>query len=278
MGDKSRITWTDATWNPWVGCSPVSAGCANCYASRLAARFCGPGERYEGLVDFPDSKWDVHDAGIGRRVMVAEMGRQRFNGTIKIQENLIEKPIHWKRPRVIFVCSMSDPFHEKVPKEWFDRMMDVVEKAKQHTFLFLTKRPENIPEGFADGLEHVWVGVTAENQAMADKRIPTMLDRLRDDPDGAPWLKTFVSCEPLLGPIDLSAWAVELKWIIVGGESGPGFRPIQEDWVRTLRNEAEMGARPIPFHYKQNAGFRPEKLPMLDGKVWEERPDFWRDR
>jgi len=230
----------------------------------MAARFCKQGERYEGIVAFDHvtNSWRI---------------RPMFNGTLRPNPEQFEKPSHWKRPRVIFVCSMSDPFHEKVPKEWFDRLMDVVAKAQQHTFLFLTKRPENIPDGFPWGMSHVWVGVTAENQAMADKRIPTMLDRLR----GSNGMKvvtvgTFVSCEPLLGPINLTAWAGELHWIIAGGESGPGFRPMEEEWVRGLRDDAKSFG--IPFHYKQNSGVRPEKLPMLDGKVWDERPDFWKDR
>lgn len=259
MGDRTKISWSDATYNPWVGCSPVSPGCAHCYASRMAARFCKIGERYEGLVQ---DSWEMD--GLHKHPI--------FNGKLLPNPDAFEKPIHWKRPRVIFVCSMSDPFHEKVPKEWFDRLMDVVRRAPQHTYLFLTKRPENIPEDFGAGMPHVWVGVTAENQAMADKRIPILIDRTHKE------AKRFVSCEPLLSEIKLTTrpgWMTALDFVIVGGESGPGFRQMDEYWVRELRRVTEYG---IPFHYKQNAGVRPEKLPMLDGKVWDERPDFWSER
>jgi protein gp37 len=232
----------------------------------MAARFCKPGERYEGLVK---DSWEMD--GLHRAPI--------FNGKLLPNPGVFEKPIHWKRPRVIFVCSMSDPFHEAVPKEWFDRLMDVVRRAPWHTYLFLTKRPENIPADFCTAmpLRHVWVGVTAENQEQADRR---MAQLILHTPLGT---KRFMSCEPLLGPISLMKKIGPLPplvdwcdWLICGGESGPGFRPMQEDWVRGLRDEVKDAG--IPFHYKQDAGVRPKKLPMLDGKVWDERPDFWRDR
>lgn len=241
MGDKTRIEWCDATWNPVTGCSPISAGCANCYAERQINSGRTPA---------------VHQAADFRE--------------IKFHPHRLEVPFRWKRPRRIFVCSMGDLFHEDVDTRWiqdvFCRMFD----ASQHTFMVLTKRPERmkrVVEMMADNdflgrvLPNLWLGVTAENQEMADLRIPVLLQ--------TPAAKRFVSVEPMLGPVDLSRlthipcphkgrWCslcdigighLAIGWIICGGESGPGARPMHPDWARSLRDQCQAAG--VPFFFKQ---------------------------
>lgn len=284
MGNKTGIEWTDATWNPVRGCSRVSPGCKHCYAERVAARFCGPGQPYEGLAF--------------RKVTVDGYGEDhmepRWTGEVRLIPEHLADPLRWKRPRRIFVNSMSDLFHEKLSNEEIAAVFGVMAAAPQHTFQVLTKRPEGMREFFrwmegwgysdyrldgylADGgawpLPNVWLGVSVENQHYADERIPILLD--------TPAAIRFVSAEPLLGPVDLlySAWngaeslreMAGIDWVIVGAESGPGARPMQEDWARSIRDQC--AAAGVAFFLKQFAeNGRKVHLPVLDGRQHVEWP------
>lgn len=270
MGDRSAIEWTDATWNPVRGCARVSTGCEHCYAERVAARFSGIGQPYAGLIHPHTHGW---------------------NGKIKLVPEMLDQPLRWKRPRRIFVNSMSDLFHENVPDDFIDRVFAVMALAPQHMFQVLTKRPDRMRNYLFDPLrntaikmaaerllgesddrgddraslriidawpddfelpqlplQNVWLGVSVENQATADERIPLLLH--------SPAAVHFLSCEPLLGPISLDAWPIYgpereqlLNWIIVGGESGVGARPMHPDWARSLRDQC--AAARVPFFFKQ---------------------------
>lgn len=265
MGDKTGIEWTDATWNAVRGCTRVSEGCRNCYAETVAHRFSGEGQPYEGL---------VNDKG-------------RWNGQVKfVREHLLD-PLRWKRPRKVFVNSMSDVFHEGFSFEQIAAQWAVMCAAPHHTFQVLTKRPERMVEFFkwlladadwtsellmesletALGIEgertpqmerllygrpwapphaaaHIMLGVSVENQAAADERLPALL-----------WTRAqivsplFLSCEPLLGAVDLGAYAKILDWVIVGGESGAHARPMAPEWARSLRDQC--AAAQVPFFFKQ---------------------------
>jgi protein gp37 len=330
------ITWTDATWNPIRGCSRVSAGCRNCYAERTASRFSGPGQPYEGLVRIAN-------------------GHPQWTGEVRVMEERMLDPLRWRRPRRIFVNSMSDLFHENVADETIDRIFAVMALAPQHAFQVLTKRPARMlayldderrlaiadaagdwdaldpqdekllaraiarhddPRRDRNGyihldwpLKNVWLGVSVENQAAADERIPLLLQT----PAAVRW----ISAEPLLGSIDLthidyrwqlrelheklSLWNGEtaeqakasaaeavpdgdlsggdgnpflnvttgewfdgwdggddgksLDWVVVGGESGPGARPMHPDWARSLRDQCVAAG--VAFHFKQWGGWAP---------------------
>src|SRR3990167_3694397 len=251
MGNRSAIEWTSATWNPIRGCSRVSEGCRNCYAERIAARFSGPGKPYEGL------------AKIGRVIMTDGQRTHttafRWTGEGRLIEEALTLPLRWKSPRRIFVNSMSDLFHERVPDEWIDRIFAVMALCPQHAFQALTKRPERMREWFdntgRDGvavtakypefeafkrvslaetmwpLPNVWLGVSVEDQTTADERIPLLMQT----PAAVRW----VSYEPALGPVDFNNYLPPdlnaftdwkgLDWIVAGGESGPGARPTHPD-------------------------------------------------
>lgn len=258
MSDKTHIEWTDATWNPLRGCSRVSEGCRHCYAEKVAARFSGAGQPYEGLVN-------QHGA---------------WNGTIKLVHELIKQPLRWRRPRRIFVNSMSDLFHEAVPNKFIDQVFAAMALAPHHTFQVLTKRPERMLEymrasdraeavGHAETmlyekaprtkgyfgpthrhelwpLPNVWLGVSVEDQAAADERIPLLLNT----PAAVRW----ISAEPLLGPIDLRWGGLRpdrprLDWVVVGGESGSGARPMHPAWARSLRDQCVAAG--VPYLFKQ---------------------------
>lgn len=298
MADRSAIEWTDATWNPLRGCSRVSAGCQHCYAERVAARFSGPGMPYEGLIHPTTRGW---------------------NGQVRLVPEVLDQPLRWRRPRRVFVNSMSDLFHEKVPDSYIAAVFGIMAACPQHIFQVLTKRPERAAVWFggpmrnsprsvmhegvkgAMGYDHpsrpaindgpwplpnVWLGVSVENQAAADERIPRLLE--------APVAVRWLSCEPLLAPVDLTsvAWpglpghrvdvlrggywnkagtlalgpAADLgeprggftnhsdmpgtiDWVVAGGESGVGARPIHPDWARSLRDQC--AATGVPFFFKQ---------------------------
>lgn len=229
---KTKIEWTDATWNPIRGCSRVSAGCKNCYAERIAARFSGVGMPYEGL-----SK------------------NGRWTGEVRFVTERIDDPRQWKKPRRIFVNSMSDLFHKKVKLDWIGQIYTVMRYSPQHTFQILTKRPQGMLEYFkllpaSMILPNVWLGVSVEDQKTADERIPLLLQ--------TPAAVRFISAEPLLGPINLvkafgqgvgELMTDHLDWVIVGGESGPGARPMNPDWARSLRDQCEMSG--VKFFMKQ---------------------------
>ncbi len=254
MSTNTKIEWTNATWNPIRGCSKVSAGCEHCYAMHIAARFSGPGKPYEGLAKRDPVNW---------------------TGEVQVVEELLDEPLWWRKPRRVFVSSMSDLFHEGVPEELIARIFTSMLLARCHTFQVLTKRPARMAALFHDPifrvavgasymswpLPNVWLGVSVENQATADERIPLLL--------ATPAAVRFVSCEPLLGPVDLTAFLPPdidyeedlpaderrdlpasladwpgLDWVIVGGESGPGARPCNVQWVRDLVFQCREFGRP----------------------------------
>ncbi|WP_026986549.1 DUF5131 family protein [Fodinicurvata fenggangensis] len=304
MSDKSKIEWTDATWNPITGCSVVSPGCTNCYAMKLA------GTR---LKDHPSRSGLTDDSKAG----------PVWNGQVRLNEDWLDQPLRWKKPRQIFVCAHGDLFHENVPDEWIDSVFAVMALAPQHSFQVLTKRPDRMQkyvsagdhedsdlfERIADAgarmvedgdlaysdliytqwpLPNVWLGVSAEDQARANERIPHLLE--------TPAAVRFVSAEPLLGPINLKnitppggpmdimlplaglTWRVSgsgsrlsgqhaaLDWVIAGGESGPGARPMLPDWPRALRDQCQSAG--VAFHFKQWGEWLPigQSLPGC-GKV-----------
>lgn len=234
MPQTSAIEWTEATWNPVTGCSEVSPGCAHCYAKTFAERWRGtPGHPYE----------------------------QGFD--LKLWPQRLSVPLTWKRPKVIFVNSMSDLFHEDIPVEFIEQVFATMRAAHWHTFQILTKRHERLEE-LADHFEwpeNVWMGVTIEN-----RRFVHRADSLRK----VPATVRFVSAEPLLGPLeglDLSG----IDWLIAGGESGPKHRRIDPQWVRDLRDRC--GEEDSAFFFKQWGGTRPKSNGReLDGRHWDEMP------
>lgn len=307
MGKYSKIEWTDATWSPVTGCTPVSEGCQNCYARRMAYRL-------RGRCGYPED--------------------EPFRVTMHLDR--LDQPLKWKKPRMVFVCSMSDLFHENVEPTFIQDTFWVMEKAPQHIFMVLTKRPDNMRKllhvFYSGGHElpkNIWLGVTAENQARADERIPILLQ--------IPAAVRFVSVEPMLGPVDLSEWIEpegwycencqrelepeevtftethdirqggcgdyvgsppsQIDWIICGGETGPGARPMHPDWVRSLRDQCQDAG--VPFFFKSWGDWKPiyttgpeDEIVMsgpghgivmkkvdkktagrlLDGRTWDEFP------
>jgi protein gp37 len=306
---NTSIEWTDVTWNPTRGCTRVSPGCEHCYAEKFAGRFSGPGQPYEGLV-----KLVARDART----------EPRWTGEVRVVPEQLAKPLRWRKPRRVFVNSMSDLFHEALSNEEIAAVFGVM-AASPHTFQILTKRSERLPEWFRwmeDRVEdeacewagrdcsislhdarhgcmmeyldetacsalaghfdcchlglttskairwplpNVWIGVSVENQAAADERIPALL--------ATPAAVRFLSCEPLLERVDLSSWLAchcygpfsrshnprrgcpahdvgpHLGWIVAGCESGPGARPAQVDWYRSLRDQCATAS--VPFFLKQ---------------------------
>lgn len=239
MADNSAIEWTDATWNPVTGCTKITAGCDNCYASRFA-------ERWRGIKGHP-----------------FEHG---FDLTLRPERIL--QPLKWKRSRMIFVNSMSDLFHKGVPKSFVDKVFDTMESADWHIFQLLTKRSSRMRDylksRYAGRLapEHIWCGVSVE-----DSRGAARISHLRD----APASVRFLSVEPLIGPVgpvNLSG----IHWVIAGGESGPGSRILNIEWAREIRDQcSDQG---VKFFFKQWGGIRPKSGGReLDGRVWNEFPN-----
>lgn len=249
MSDGTKIEWTDATWNPVTGCSVVSPGCTNCYAMGLAGTRLRNHPSRAGLTD--ESK-----AG------------PVWNGKVRLNEDWLTQPLKWRRPRTIFVCAHGDLFHENVPDEWIDRVFRVINMTPHHTYQILTKRARRMRQYMSDQERviqvafegraewpprNAWLGVSAEDQKRADERVPDLL--------ATPAAVRFVSAEPLLGPIDFNeiipnpiAWNFKhgfdgLNWIIVGGESGPGARPMHPDWVRSIRDQCASAG--VAFFFKQ---------------------------
>jgi len=234
VASNSKIEWTETTWNPVTGCSKVSSGCLNCYAERMAHR--------------------LH-----------AMGNPNYrNGfDVTLHPHLLDAPLTWKRPRMIFVNSMSDLFHEEVPIEFIQAVFATMERAHWHTFQILTKRSRRLVE-LGDLLSwppNVWMGVSVE-----DMDVTSRVDDLRSV--GAE--VRFLSLEPLLGP--LSALNLDgIHWVIVGGESGPGARPMDPDWVVNIRDQCD--AVGVPFFFKQWGGvFKKRNGRQLDGRTWDELP------
>lgn len=238
MADGSTIEWTDATWNPVTGCTKITRGCDNCYAARFSERFR----------DVPG-----HPFSTG------------FDLTLRPER--LDQPLKWHRPRMIFVNSMSDLFHKQVSSGFIDRVFDTMEAANWHIFQVLTKRSSLMRDYLRRRYsgwrvpEHIWCGVSVED-AQAKARI----EHLRCAPVGV----RFLSIEPLIGaigPVDLSS----IEWVIVGGESGPGARPIQLEWVREIRDQCIE--QKVAFFFKQWGGLRPKSGGReLDGREWSEFP------
>jgi len=248
----SRIEWTDKTWNPVRGCTRVSPGCEHCYAERFLHRFNKPGLYAEGLT-------------------VIRSGAPGWSGKIDLVESELDKPVRWKKPRRVFVCSVSDLFHPKVPFDYIDRVFQSMMAAPQHTYQILTKRPERMVAYFReskyrDPMPWVWLGTSAEDQEHLDRRLPALVSTQKMVPSA----KRFLSCEPLLGMIryiDLRG----VDWVIVGGESGPGARPMEAAWVRHLRDRCVQSR--VPFFFKQWGGVRKSEAGReLDGRTWDQYP------
>ncbi len=240
MSDGSKIEWTEATWNPVTGCTKVSPGCAHCYAETFAERFRGvPGHPYEMGFD------------------------------LALRPERLELPIAWKQPRLIFVNSMSDLFHEQVPDEYIRAVFSTMERASLHTFQVLTKRPGRAASLAArlPWAPNVWMGVSVENQRWVRR-----VDLLRQIPAAI----RFLSCEPLLGPLSLDL--ADIQWVIAGGESGPKARPMKEEWVVGLRDQCV--GQGVPFFFKQWGAFNCEGRRVgkaragraLSGRTWDEVP------
>lgn len=239
MSDRSPIEWTDATWNPVRGCIKISPGCAHCYAETFAERFRGvPQHPYE----------------------------QGFD--LRLVPEKLNEPLGWRRPRMIFVNSMSDLFQCGVPDEYIVRTSRVMEAAHWHVFQVLTKRAPRLRDllrtslGFAARQPHIWWGVSVENRKHGLPRIAALRE--------APACVRFLSIEPLLEPLG----ALDLRgisWVIVGGESGPGARPMDAAWVREIRDQCVDAG--VPFFFKQWGGVRKKwKGRELDGRTWDELP------
>lgn len=232
MADKTKIEWTDATWNPIIGCQVVSAGCKNCYAMKLAGTRLKHHPTREGLT-------------------VETKNGPVWNGQVRFNENALDQPLRWKKPRMIFVCAHSDLFYENVPTSWVDKVFEVMLRCPQHQFQILTKRPDRMKQyvGLWKPASNIWLGTSVENQKTANERIPHLLQT----PAAVRWL----SCEPLLGPVDLNQTNkfgpnqidAEIDWVVVGGESGINARPMNPFWVNSL--QAQCSASAIPFHFKQ---------------------------
>ncbi|MDI3548160.1 MAG: hypothetical protein PWR10_1812 [Halanaerobiales bacterium] len=230
---QTKIEWTDYSWNVVTGCTPVSEGCENCYAKRMATRL-------RGRCGYPED--------------------EPFRVTMR--PDRLSEPLSWKKPRRVFVCSMGDLFHDDVEGGFLCRVFDTIMAAEQHTFLVLTKRPKRMIDFFKQcihrTLSNLWVGVTVENQSAADERIPILLQ--------IPAVVRFVSCEPLLGPVDVYKYLDVydpptltnpdgynpdkqlIDWVICGGETGPRARPMHPDWVRSLRDQCQAAG--VPFFFK----------------------------
>jgi protein gp37 len=235
MAGQSTIEWTNATWNPVSGCTKVSAGCDHCYAERFAERWRGvPGNYFEGGFD------------------------------LQLRPNMLGRPTTWRKPQLVFVNSMSDLFHAEVPDEYIDRVFDEMEHVDRHIYQLLTKRPERMRRyvqrryGNRTAPDQIWFGTTIESGEYAWRA-----DMLRDVNS-----KTrFLSIEPMIGPVDNVNFK-GIGWIIVGGESGPGRRPMEAQWARDVRDRCIAAG--IPFFFKQwhKAGTGRE----LDGRTWDEMP------
>lgn len=234
MATKSTIEWTESTWNPLTGCSKSSPGCRNCYAERMAKRLKAMGQR------------------------------NYVNGfDLAMHERSLDLPLRWKKPQTIFVNSMSDLFHENVPLEFIQRIFDTMNEASWHRFQILTKRSA-ILRDLSPSLtwsDNIWMGVSVESGDWAFR-----IDHLRES--GA---KTkFISLEPLLGPVpDLDLHGID--WVIVGGESGPGARPMDPSWVSEIRDQCLD--EDVPFFFKQWGGVQKKKAGrVLEGKTWSQMP------
>ena len=295
----TKIQWTEKTWNPIIGCSKISPGCQNCYAEKMANRLLYMFEAICG--EDGQSTWaEYSDVTAGGR----------WNGKTAFVSNALDKPLHWKKPSMIFICSIGNLFHESVPYRWIFGVFEIINQCRHHTFQVLTKRPERMQDFYKkhwpliskDGnypLDNLWLGVTAENQEQADKRIPILLD--------IPAAVRFVSVEPMLEDINLGPYLYsdyekashdnqliipangfnhkKLDWVIVGCESGPKRRPCPDHWVSSIVSQCDDSS--VPVFVKQlalrrdKAGRNVTGLPGLwdesDRLVVSKNPEEWPD-
>jgi protein gp37 len=234
MSAHSHIEWTQSTWNPVTGCTKISLGCKNCYAECMARR-------------------------------LKTMGQPNYaNGfQVTLHEHILEYPLRWKKPRTIFVNSMSDLFHEQVPDSFIFKIFDIMKQACWHQFQILTKRSLRLKElaSRLDWPKNVWMGVSIENEA-AKFRI--------DDLRQVPATVRFLSLEPLLGPL-ASLNLSDIDWVIVGGESGPRARPMKEEWVTQIKEHCIE--QNVPFFFKQWGGINKKRNGrLLEGRTWDDMP------
>jgi protein gp37 len=240
MATNSHIEWTEMTWNPVTGCTKISQECKHCYAERMAKR-------------------------------LKAMGVERYsNGfAVTLHEDLVELPLNWKQPRLVFVNSMSDLFHDDVPLDFIQRVFSVMARCPQHTFQVLTKRSERVRE-FAQELpwpENVWMGVSVESAAV----VPRITDLQQ-----VPAAVRFLSVEPLIGPVNTLPLE-GIHWVIVGGESGPGARPMKPEWVEDVHRQCS-GAH-VPFFFKQWGGTRKDLTGReLHERTYDEMPSSFQPR
>lgn len=245
MGLGSSIEWTEATWNPVAGCTVLSPGCTNCYAMRMARRLEAMGQpKYAGTTRISG-------------------GRAKWVGKIVLDEAALKVPLSWKKGRLIFVNSMSDLFHEDVPLEFIKRVFEVMASTPQHTYQILTKRAERLSElnKHLSWADNVWMGVSVESQPYWERAKHLKRTDARTK---------FLSLEPLLGPLELDDLS-GIDWVIAGGESGPGARPIRESWARAIRDACIRSD--VAFHFKQWGGVNKKATGRkLDGRTWDQMP------
>lgn len=262
MGKNTEIGWTDHTFNPWVGCERISPGCDNCYAEMWSRR-AGEPELWQGQ----------------RRRTTESNWRQPLKWNAEAKRAGVRKRV--------FCASLADVFDNQVPPEWRADLWALIRETSHLDWLLLTKRPQNIakmlPGDWGDGWPNVWLGTTVENQEEANRRIPHLLN--------VPAVVRFLSCEPLLEPVEIPVWGqyefLGVDWVIVGGESGPKARPMHLDWARGLRNQCERVS--VPFFFKQWGEYSPRLIASevsmsrvgkkaagntLDGREWLEFPEF----
>lgn len=235
MGLNTAIEWAESTWNPVTGCTKISQGCKLCYAERMSERLQAMGQR-----------------------------NYRNGFRLTLQPHMLELPLKWKRPQRIFVNSMSDLFHKDVPLSYIQQVFDVMRRAHWHRFQVLTKRADRLAEldPFLEWPANVWMGVSVENSDHVDR-----IDHLRSTRARV----KFLSVEPLLGPLpDLNLRGID--WVIVGGESGPGARPVREEWILEIRDQCRQAN--VAFFFKQWGGQNKKKAGrLLEGRTWDEIPE-----
>lgn len=250
MGERSQIEWTDATWNPTTGCTKVSTGCDHCYAERLA-------------------KGRLRGRYLARLPVLASDAQKRDPFAVRTWPARLSQPARWREPRMVFVNSMSDLFHKHIPPAFVRSVFEVMLEVDHHTYQVLTKRPARAVRFWKSNQHlfrrraipsHIWIGTSVENQDV-DYRIRHLMQ--------LPAEVRFLSCEPLLGPLELDLRGVH--WVIAGGESGPEYRPMRAEWVESIRDQCHRAT--VPFFFKQWGGRTPKAGGReLGGRTWNEYP------